>query len=700
VSRRLLFAIALVLVLPARAVAQDVTIVSRDVPLAGQRSLASGGAPARFNLVGLHWRGPGSVQFRTRSLAGRWSAWQDAAPEAEDQPDGGTAERARLSSWRLGNPWWVGPSNRIEYRTHGRVTRLRAFFVWSPAVSVPARTLQKAGAPSIVPRRGWNADETIRRSAPSFAPALRLAIVHHTAGRNGYSAAESPAIVRAIQLYHVRGNGWNDIGYNFLVDRFGTVFEGRYGGTERNVVGAHAEGFNTGSVGVAVVGEYSSLSVSTPARDAVTRLLAWRLDLAHVEPASTLSFVSGGNARFPAGVPVFLRTVSGHRDTGLTDCPGRALYDLLTPLAGRVAEIGLPKLYTPTVAGAVPGTVRFRARLSALLPWTVDVSDASGSVVASGSGYGAEIDWRWDASLLPPGSYSYAIRAGADVTPALGTIGGGGSEAPLAVTGVATDPETVSPNADGVADQATLTYTLTAPANVAITVRDAAGATVATLPKSWRRAAEHAVRLDAAPWPDGVYTVEIAATATGGRQTVATTTIAVSRTLGAVVATRKAFSPNLDGRADRITFTFRLAAPAEIRLRILKDGKWVATPYQGPLAPGARKVEWDGTKRVGRLLDGDYEAVLEATDAVATSRVALPFSSDTRRPDIRIVQRYPLRVWVSEPARLTLRFGARTRVWEARALGTARVPNVPKLGLVRVVAWDSAGNSSIPKSKR
>ena len=303
--------------------AEDATIVSRDVPLGGERTLASTPAPARFNLVGLHWRGPGSVQFRTRSLAGRWSAWEAAAPEAEDQPDAGTAERARYGAWRLGNPWWVGPSDRIEYRLRGKVTKLRAFFVWSPTAGVPARTLQQAGAPADRPaERLERGREDQARGTRPIAPALRLALVHHTAGANGYTAAQSPAIVRAIELYHVQGNGWNDIGYNFLVDRFGQVFEGRYGGIERNVVGAHAEGFNTGSVGVAVLGEYGSLPVAQKARDALAALLAWRLDIAHVDPASTLSFISGGNARFPAGLPVFLRTVSGHRDTGFTDCPG------------------------------------------------------------------------------------------------------------------------------------------------------------------------------------------------------------------------------------------------------------------------------------------------------------------------------------------------------------------------------------------
>ena len=696
--RRLLILVGIALALPAPAWAADATIVSRDVPLAGERALAASAAPARFNLVGIHWRGAGTVQFRTHAVGGRWSAWKTAAPEAEDRPDRGSSERAGTSGWRLGNPWWVGASDRIEYRTRGRVTRLRAWFVWSPAAGVPARKLQKADAPPIVPRSGWNADEKIRRAGPNYASTLRLALVHHTAGANGYTAAQAPSIVRAIQLYHVKGNGWNDIGYNFLVDRFGTVYEGRYGGIEKNVVGAHAEGFNTGSVGVAVLGEYSSLTVAAKARDSLAKLLAWRLDLAHLDPASTQSFISGGNARFGAGLPVFLRTVSGHRDTGFTDCPGTALYNLLTGIAGDVARIGLPKLYAPSVTGAVPGTVRFRARLSALLPWSVEVYDSTGLAVASGSGFGAAVDWTWDASTLAPGSYSYAIRSDDTVTAAEGVIGGG--DLALAIGGLAADPETVSPNEDAIADATTITYTLNTAANVSVAVKDVLGVPVASIAKSWKRAGEHAVRFDPAPLADGIFRIELTANATGGRVATAATQLAVTRTLGSVPVTRLAFSPNADGRADQISFRFRLAAPAEVKVRVLRDGKWVATPFSGPLAPGVRRVDWDGVKRFGRLLDGSYEAIVEATDPIATSTLAIPFVADTRRPKLRILQRNPLQVWVSEPARLTFRFGNRSLAYEAAAAGATRIPNAPRLGLVRAVAWDPAGNTSIPVSKR
>ena len=146
------------------------------------------------------------------------------------------------------------------------MTRIKAHLVWSPETLIPLRAPAATVTPPIVPRSTWGADERIRRGPPSYAPSVRFAIVHHTAGRNGYSRAEAAAIVKGIQLFHVQGNGWNDIGYNFLVDRFGTVYEGRFGGVDRNVVGAHAQGFNTGSVGVALLGTYEDVRRRQPRR--------------------------------------------------------------------------------------------------------------------------------------------------------------------------------------------------------------------------------------------------------------------------------------------------------------------------------------------------------------------------------------------------------------------------------------------------
>src|SRR5204862_3932955 len=245
-----LAAFAATLAAPATALAVEPTLTVRTVPLHGARSLTAA-RPARFDLVAVHWRGPGSVRFRTRSAAGRWSRWQTA--DADVAPDAGTAEN-RPSGWHLGNPVWTGTANAIRFETRGRVAALRAYYIWSPPELVPMRRLSIAGSPPIIPRLSWGANEAIRRHPPHYAPALAFAVVHHTAGSNNYSAAESAAIVRGIELYHVEGNGWDDIGYNFLVDKYGQIFEGRYGGVGRPVIGAHSLGFNRGSVGVSVLG--------------------------------------------------------------------------------------------------------------------------------------------------------------------------------------------------------------------------------------------------------------------------------------------------------------------------------------------------------------------------------------------------------------------------------------------------------------
>ena len=477
--RSLRLAILILLALPATARAEEATLVTRDLPVAGARTLASARAPDRFNLVGLHWQGPGRVSFRTRSLSGRWSVWRAAAPEAEDAPDPGSSEGVRSGRWKLGNPYWTGASDRIQYRLRGRVSRLRAHYVWSPVGDSAPRAPATAATPAIVPRTTWRANELIRRGAPRYSSTVRYAVVHHSAGSNSYTREQSAAVVRAIQVYHVRGNGWDDIGYNFLVDRYGQVFEGRFGGVERNVIGAHAQGFNTGSVGVALLGNYNSVALSTEARSALVRLLAWRLDVAHVDPLEAFTMPSGGNPRYPSGVPVFLRPISGHRDVGFTSCPGSVVYSQLNLLGRAVSVTGLPKLYAPAATPAA-GRIRFTGRLSSSIPWTVTVTDPVGTQVATGGGFGPRVDWTWDARGVPAGRYSWAIRAGTTLRPATGTLLAGGGAA-LTLSSVSASPTTVSPNGDGFADSTTIRYTLGAPATVTATVLDGDGLALATL---------------------------------------------------------------------------------------------------------------------------------------------------------------------------------------------------------------------------
>ena len=693
---RLFAAIALVtagLVLaPAALGGSDVT--SRELVRTGARTFELRGSSSRFTLAGVHWQGSGRVEFRTRSTDGRWSGWRAAAPEHEDGPDDAVRERG-LPGWRLGNPWWVGSSDRIQARVTGDVSRVRAQLVWSPESRVPLRTPAATVTPTVVPRAMWGADEKIRRGSPSYAPRVRFSIVHHTAGTNGYSRAEAPAIVRGIQLFHVRSNGWNDIGYNFLVDRFGTIYEGRYGGIDRNVIGAHALGFNTGSVGIALIGTYGSTAPSAAAQDAIARLIAWRLDLAHVDPTSTLSFESGGSDLYDADVPVTLRAVSGHRDTGRTSCPGDALYGRLGSIAATARAIGGAKVFEPR-AEVTGSLVRVRARLSQAQPWVVQIAGADGREVARSGGSGTLVDWTWESAGVPSGSYRWTITAGA-ARPATGVLRAGAGTSSLAISALAAQPAAISPNGDGQADTATVTYRLSTAANVTVDVTDSLGGVVATLvDRVWTRAGDNTVDVDGAQLLDGGYSVVVTARTANGAEAQSVIPLAVNRTLGLVSVTPALFSPNSDGRKDALTVTFALTAPAQVRVRIVREGRWVATPLVSGLEAGVQRFSWDGMRAGGPLRDGAYEVNVEATSEVGTISFGVPFASDTAAPRVRILPGRGVRVEVSEPSTLTLVIDGRALKREVAKPGTVRIPWSGPARRVRVVAWDGAGNVSTP----
>jgi hypothetical protein len=550
-----------------------------------------------------------------------------------------------------------------------------------------------------VPRSAWVADETIVKGTPSYAPAIRFASVHHTAGPNDYSPSQAAAILRGIQIYHVRSNGWNDIGYNFLVDRYGTVYEGRAGGIDRNVVGAHIRGFNTGSVGVAIMGTFGTSPVPAAAETALENLLAWRLDLAHVDPLSTLTFVSGGSERYPAGTPVLLRAVSGHRDTGLTSCPGDVLYARLPAIAAQVQKIGLPKLYEPKVTGGLGSVVRFQARVSSALPWKVAVSDALGQQLAVGNGQGPTVDWTWDSSLAVAGTTSVRWRIEVPgATPASGTLGKAAAAppvGPLAITELRADPATISPNGDGVSDTSTITFTTNATATVGVTLHDAAGVQLGELvPATRMTAGVHTVAFDGLGQPDGRYTVVIGAVGLDGISLSQPLEVAVSRTLGPASLAPAVFTPNGDGAGDALVVSFQLGTAATVRLRVLREDKWVATPFSGPLAAGAQTVGWDGVKRVGKARDGSYTAVLDVTDAVGTSEVSFAFLMDAHAPTIKLLAR-PARVWVSEAAAVTVRVNGALRHLTAPAAGMLPLDGIRKVRTIVVVARDTAGNKAV-----
>ena len=689
-ARRFLLVTALSLVFPAVSSAGPASLEVRELPVGKARSLSATRPLTPFQLVGIHWRGPGRVELRTRSARG-WSDWLPVIESAEDAPDAGSAERRASRGWRVGAPTWVGRALAVEVRTVGRVTRARALTVRSPVSKVPFRTTASPGAPRLVARAAWQADEAIVKGKPSYADTIRMAHVHHTAGTNGYTQLQAPAVVRAIQLYHVKGNGWNDIGYNALVDRFGTVYEGRAGGIDRNVVGAHARGFNTGSFGIAVMGDFRTVDPPPASVDALVRTLAWRLDLAHLDPLSTFNGISSGNERFNTGVPVFLRAISGHRDTGLTTCPGERLHGRLGDIARRVASLGLPKLYAPTAAVDEAGGIRFRARVSSALPWSVVVIDAAGVELGRGDGTGTAVDWTWTpgAPLLPGTRWRLEVPG---ATSAEGTLDGT-STAELQLIGSNASPATISPNGDGQADATTVAFTLTADANVSASVLDAAGATVAELEAGrWRRAGARSVSFDGRGLPDGAYVVRVVARATGGREATVDVPVLVTRSLGRVALSGPALTPNGDGVTDSVSIVTPLTVPATLTVRVLRAGKWVATPFVGPVGPGERVVSWNGTKRLGKATDGTYTVVVEAADGLGTARVELPLLVDATAPVVRVASEAPPRLRVSEAVTLALRVNGARRTLRLAAAGTVRIPRIQRLRTLVGSATDAAGN--------
>jgi uncharacterized protein with LGFP repeats len=559
------------------------------------------------------------------------------------------------------------------------------------------RRLSVAGSPPIIPRAGWGANEAIRRHPPHYAPAVTFAVVHHTDGSNNYTPAQSAAIVRGIEIYHVEGNGWDDIGYNFLVDKYGQVFEGRYGGIDRPVVGAHSLGFNRGSVGVAVLGTYDSAPISAAAKTALEALLAWRLDVAHVDPLSMVVVPSLGNPRFPKGVPVPLRAISGHRDTGFTDCPGNALYAELPQIAHDVAQLGLPKLYEPVVTGRIGGPIRFTARLSSDLPWTVTVTNAEGATVAQGAGTTAAVDFTWDATLAPPDTYTWTIEA-PDVRPAAGTVLG--PRVTLAVQNAKATPAVLSPGGSPSDDTTTITYTLTEAATVTATLLDQNGKTVATLFTDTKTAGKQSFTFTAqSGLPNGAYTIQISAVAANGAAAKTLVPLTIDDTLDAFTIAPTIFSAATGGAAN-VTFTLR-RGPVTVALQVLRGQKLVASPITNTYGPSRVTVNWRGTLDNGkRAPDGVYTLVLAVTDGATVFSRSGTVTLDSTPPKIRVLSYRALRFRVSEAATVTLVVGGSRYTKTLRKAGVVRFALATRPDAFQLLATDLAGNTSTLRYRR
>ncbi|HSU00822.1 MAG TPA: N-acetylmuramoyl-L-alanine amidase, partial [Geodermatophilus sp.] len=305
-----------------------------------------------FSMVNVNWAYDAAVtdtvvQVRVQDAAGEWGEWTETETEdAEPEDDADTGELRRGAT----SPLWTGPSTGVEVelvtRSGAAPTDVQLDLIDPGSseadTSLGAPEIQDTAdaamaMPDVYSRAQWGADERIRTWAPEYAPTIKATTLHHTASGNNYAAEDVPAILRGIYYSHAVSNGWGDIGYNVLVDKFGRLWEGRSGGLASTVVGAHAGGFNTSTFGVSMMGNYDVVDTPQAMIDSVAAIIAWKFSLYGVDPRGTTTLTSGGTDKYAAGARVTLPTVFGHRDTKSTACPGRYGYARLGEIRDKVA---------------------------------------------------------------------------------------------------------------------------------------------------------------------------------------------------------------------------------------------------------------------------------------------------------------------------------------------------------------------------
>jgi uncharacterized protein with LGFP repeats len=417
-------------------------------------------------MVSLTWSDPkdapaGAVQVRTRGAGtGRWSSWQSLETGESRGPDRvGEAAGTRGGTGAI----WVGDSDGVTARVLSGSgadpaplpagLRLHLIDPGRPAAA-PKKSgsggrssgreqggsggqgggeeiaaAAAASFPAYTSRAGWGADESLTDGTVSYADSVKVQFVHHTAGSNSYECAQSPAILRGILYDHTQNRGWADIGYNFLVDKCGTLFEGRRGGVDRPVVGAHTYGFNTLSSGVAVLGDHRTVAASAATRDTLSRLAAATLGRHGLDAVGTSQLTEGvSDGKFPRGTVVTFQRISGHRDGVATECPGDELYDALPAIRQAAGRTPYGLTANPPTGGVTSGGVH-HVRNAVTVSWTVGTPTdllARFEVLVDGTVTGTLPNTARSATVTPlaPGARRIQIRAvhtlgGTATTPAL-----------------------------------------------------------------------------------------------------------------------------------------------------------------------------------------------------------------------------------------------------------------------------------------
>lgn len=421
-----------------------------------------------FLAVGAAWMTNGDLQLSLRSSIDgvSWSEWLPISAHSDYANERGE----QVSALALLDRQTKFVQYRILAKEQASVSSLRLVFI-SPGATprdmqrrieqrasevmtienLQQQQLPKYPKPPIVTRTEWGCPDgqVTTHGSLSYTTVTHL-IVHHTFSPSGAINGDWAAAVRSIWNFHVFSNGWADIGYNYVIDQTGVIYEGRAGGD--NVIGAHFSGTNSGTMGVVVIGDFTSSTPPPAALNSLKKLLAWKADQRGIDPAGQSRHAASG---------LTINNISGHRDgPGATECPGDAFYPMLpgirTDVKNLLANFG-------TVASVSAASFNASALASSSIVAAFGVNLASGVQVGSTSPLpvslaGTSVTVRDSASVeklaplffVSPGQINFLMPEGLAAGPA--TILIANSEGKLAagsVTVAAVAPALFSANSNG-----------------------------------------------------------------------------------------------------------------------------------------------------------------------------------------------------------------------------------------------------------
>jgi hypothetical protein len=331
-----------------------------------------------FHVLGVSFQSASgrTASFRTSSATG-WTDWVTVAASSPDGPDADSGEALRADGHAASDPIWVGNATDYEVRFPDDATQTAVHVVRdvvpsgtggtgapkSVSDAAPSNTLAAAASPwpyGIHARTEWGArNYKIHPGMGDPLKGVQMAVVHHTAQPNDYTQAEVPTLVRMLQAYDMDVRHYDDLGYNVVVDKFGGIWEGRGGGLDQPVIGAHALGMNQVATGISVLGNFVDVDPPTAVINAVATVAGWKLAIDGYDPLSSVTIGADEDQGHPAHpLPLTTPRIVGHRDVGQTECPGRIWNHLaeIRTKAAALAPVGTGNLAAATQTH--DGTIR------------------------------------------------------------------------------------------------------------------------------------------------------------------------------------------------------------------------------------------------------------------------------------------------------------------------------------------------------